>query len=380
MEYLTKKLFGTSSEKRKDIDGQLNLFDEAEQEADPTWEQELPDDITVPEHKRKARRTHADLFKNVPSCDEIISLPEEERNCPTCGTQMECIGKEFVRHEFRFTPAKGKVVNIYRETYKCPECAISEEHPDDQTFVKAPVQEPLIPESYASESVVGWAMHQKYQNGLPLNRQEEDWKQLGVPLSRATLANWIIYCAENYLRHVYDYFHRQLRMRKYLMADETRVQVLNEPERNPETDSWMWLFRSGEDGLPPLLLYHYTETRAKFHAASFLQGFSGYLETDGYQGYNNLPDIKHCSCWAHVRRYFTDAIPKGKEYDYSLPAVQEYSSVPSCLIVSGTQKQKITLRSRENNFVLKRRSRYWRHSGIGWINSAQTREPVWRKR
>ena len=198
IEYLTKKLFGTSSEKRKDIEGQLNLFDEAEQEADPAWKPELPDDITVPEHKRKARRTHAELFKNVPSCDEILSLPEEERNCPTCGTQMECIGKEFVRHEFRFTPAKGKVVNIYRETYKCPECARSEEHPDDQTFVKAPVQEPLIPESYASESVVAWAMHQKYQNGLPLKRQEADWKQLGVPLSRATLANWIIYCAGNY--------------------------------------------------------------------------------------------------------------------------------------------------------------------------------------
>ena len=63
IEYLTKKLFGTSSEKRKDIDGQLNLFDEAEQEADPTWKQELPDDITVPEHKRKARRTHADSLK-----------------------------------------------------------------------------------------------------------------------------------------------------------------------------------------------------------------------------------------------------------------------------------------------------------------------------
>ena len=84
----------------------------------------------------------------------------------------------------------------------------------------------------------------------------------------------VLLCVENYLCHVYDYFHRQLRMRKYLMADETRVQVLNEPGRNPETDSWMWLFRSGEDGLPPLLLYHYTETSAKFHAASFLQGFS----------------------------------------------------------------------------------------------------------
>ena len=63
IEYLTKKLFGTSSKKRKDIDGQLNLFDEAGQEADTTCEQELSDDITVPEHKRKARRTYADLFK-----------------------------------------------------------------------------------------------------------------------------------------------------------------------------------------------------------------------------------------------------------------------------------------------------------------------------
>ena len=78
----------------------MNLFDEAEQEADPTWEQELPADITVPEHKRKTRRTHADLFKNVPSCNEIISLPEEERNCPTCGTQMECIGKECLHLSF----------------------------------------------------------------------------------------------------------------------------------------------------------------------------------------------------------------------------------------------------------------------------------------
>ena len=55
IEYLTKKLFGTSSEKRENIDGQLNLFDEAEQEADPTWEQELPDDITVQEHNQRKK-------------------------------------------------------------------------------------------------------------------------------------------------------------------------------------------------------------------------------------------------------------------------------------------------------------------------------------
>ena len=53
------------------------------------------------------------------------------------------------------------------------------------------------------------------------------------------------------------------------MADETRIQVLKEPERNPETDSFMWLFRSGEDGLPPIVLYHYTETRARHNAVDF---------------------------------------------------------------------------------------------------------------
>ena len=59
---------------------------------------------------------------------------------------MECIGKNSSAMIFGLPLPKGKVVNIYRETYKCPECAISEEHPDEQTFVKAPVQGPLIPE------------------------------------------------------------------------------------------------------------------------------------------------------------------------------------------------------------------------------------------
>ena len=64
------------------------------------------------------------------------------------------------------------------------------------------------------------------------------------------------------------------------MADETRIQVLKEPGREPETDSFVWLFRSGEDGLPKIILYGYTETRARYNAEAFLKGFSGYLMTD----------------------------------------------------------------------------------------------------
>ena len=165
----------------------------------------------------------------------------------------------------------------------------------------------------------------------PLYRQEKDWKQYGAQISRTTLANWIIYCSRNYLQPMYDYFHRELLKRSFAMADETRVQVLKEEERRAQTQSFMWLFRSGEDGLPAIILYGYSPTRSGSHAKEFLEGYHGYLETDGYQGYNSLSDIKRCSCWAHIRRYFIDAVPKGKQYDYSQPAVQESSTVTACL-------------------------------------------------
>jgi transposase/uncharacterized coiled-coil protein SlyX len=321
IDYLTQKLFGTSSEKTKNLEGQLSLFDEAEQEA-CLQEEPAVDAVVVREHTRNAKRTSRELFKGIPTEDVVIPLSEDQKNCPDCGTPLEVIGKEYVRQEFQFTPARGKVVRYYRETAKCPVCSTKPAMERNIQFVKSHVPEALMPNSYASASAVAWVMYQKYANAVPLYRQEKDWNQMGVLFNRATLANWVIYCAKNYFTPMYDYFHRELLKREFLMADETRVQVLKEPGRNAQTDSFMWLYRSGEDGLPPIILYKYTETRARYNAAEFLAGFSGYLQTDGYQGYNDLPDIRRCCCWAHLRRYFIDAIPKGKELDYSNPAAQ----------------------------------------------------------
>lgn len=91
------------------------------------------------------------------------SLPEDQRNCVKCGAELEPIGKEFVRHEFRFTLAKGEVINIYRETYKCPVCSTANTMAENIKFVKAHVPDALIPNSYTSESVVAWVMYQKLQ-------------------------------------------------------------------------------------------------------------------------------------------------------------------------------------------------------------------------
>lgn len=87
-----------------------------------------------------------------------------------------------------------------------------------------------------------------------------------------TMASWIIYCAENYFLPIYKYLHRKLLERRFLMADETPIQVLKEKGRRPQSKSYVWLVRSGEDGNIPIILYNYTPTRAGSNAAEFLSG------------------------------------------------------------------------------------------------------------
>ena len=76
----------------------------------------------------------------------------------------------------------------------------------------------------------------------------------------------------------------------------------------------------------PIILYNYTPTRAGSHAAAFLAGADPgyYLMVDGYKGYNKVPEAQRCCCWAHIRRYWLRAIPKGHEKDYTHPAVQGF--------------------------------------------------------
>lgn len=106
----------------------------------------------------------------------------------------------------------------------------------------------------ASAGTVAWVMYQKFCNALPYFRQEKDWKQYGASITRATMANWVIQNSEAFFSPMYEYFHRKLLEREFAMADETPLQVLHEPGRRAQTKSYMWLFRSGEDGSPPIIL------------------------------------------------------------------------------------------------------------------------------
>ncbi len=318
-EYLTKKLFGSSSEKRDDIEGQLSFFNEAESESTTPnpIEKEF---VTVPAHSRKKKTRMADKFANLPVQKEYIDIPDDDRFCDVCGHALERIGEEFVRREIEIIKPSIKVIEYYSITYGCPECKVNAETPK---IVKGRDKQQHMLHGMASAGTVAWVMYQKYVNALPLYRQEKDFKLMyGVDISRSTIANWITLNAEEFFTPLCDYFKRKLVAGRYAMADETPVQVLKEPGRRPETKSYMWVFRSGEFDSDQMVLFHYSETRAGETAKEFLDGFQGYLMTDGYGGYNKLKKCKRTSCWAHVRRYLIDAIPKGSQYDYSLPAVQ----------------------------------------------------------
>ncbi|MCR4598093.1 MAG: IS66 family transposase [Acetatifactor sp.] len=320
VDYLTKKLFGKSSEKRSDdMEGQMSLFNEAEaeQKKDDPAEKEF---VTVEKHTRKKKATAAEKFAGIPVQKEYLDVEEDKRICDVCGTRLEKIGEEFVRREIEIIKPAVKIIEYYSISYGCPKCRAGAELP---YIVKGRDGHPHMLHGMASAATVAWVMYQKYVNSLPLYRQEQDFKRLyGLDISRGTIAGWIIKNAIEFFSPLCNYFQKKLISGRYAMADETPLQVLKEAGRRPETKSFMWVFRSGEYDKEQIVLFHYSETRAGETAKEFLEGFQGYLMTDGYGGYNKLKKCIRTSCWAHVRRYLIDAIPKGKQYDLSQPAVQ----------------------------------------------------------
>jgi transposase len=250
----------------------------------------------------------------------VDELPEDERICPECGSLMEPVGKKTIRTEIVYHKASLERIEYVANSYRCPNAYKEAETP----FLHDQCKPALIEGSYVSSGLAAHVMYYKYVLACPLYRQEQDFLHLGARISRSTMAKWIITSSQKYLVHMYEFLHRKLCERQFLMADETPIQVLKEPERRPQSKSYVWVFRTGEDQGIPIVLFHYTPTRKGANAAEFLSNATeGYfLMTDGYKGYNKVPDANRCACRAHIRRYWLKAISKGHEQDHTHPAVQ----------------------------------------------------------
>jgi len=295
------KRFGTSSEKTNPDQLELTLFNETEAEANPNIPEPTLETITF---RRRKKRGHRELMlENLRTETVEYRLSDEQQVCSCCGGNLHEMSTE-VRQEIKYVPAEVKVVKHVRYVYSCRHC---EREELETPIVTATMPKPVYSGSLASPSIMAHIMNQKYIDGLPLYRQEKQFARLGVALSRQTIANWMIYGANQWLNLLYDRMHQLLLKQDILHADETTLQVLHEPGRPATSNSYLWLYRTGKEG-PPTILYDYKETRSGKNAKDFLTGFKGYLQVDGYAGYHKVPDVILVGCWAHARRKFTEAL------------------------------------------------------------------------
>ena len=186
------------------------------------------------------------------------------------------------------------------------------------------VEPPAESTSIASPSSVAHVMVQKYQHSMPLYRQEREWKEIGIPLSRATLANWVIRPADDWLMPLAARLRQGLLEQDVIHAYETPVQVHKEKGRKNPAKSYMWVFSSGEyEQAHPIRLYECQPGRSSSYAEDFLKGFNGILQTDGYTGYQKVPCQAHALCGAHARRYFVEVIPPDLREEYLLSSTYQ---------------------------------------------------------
>lgn len=308
---MRKQKFGASSEKTPkadtNVDGQMFLFNEAEAEANDKEAEPIVKKVKG-YLRENARTKREEIIKDLPIQEMLCDIPVGEQYCSQCGEHLKPIGKNFVREELEYIPAKLQIIRYVQMVYGCPAC----KNTDHPYIKKALTPSSLMNHSLASPSSVAHVMYEKYVNSVPLYRQEQTWSRLGMALTRATMANWIIRCAQDYFLPIVDYMRKELVKRDVIHCDETTVQVLKEPGKKPQTQSYMWLYRTGNDTLPPIVIYDYRPSRNGDNAVDFLKGFKGYVHCDGYVGYNKLQGIIRCGCWAHLRRKFIEAIPQHK--------------------------------------------------------------------
>ena len=304
---LRNEIFGRKSEKRlpPQDERQQRLFDEADGEvSEESSRPQDPKPIPVaPHQRRKAGRKP--LPADLPRIEVIHDLPESEKQC-ACGSPLSRIGEE-VCEKLDIIPAKVQVIRHIRYKYACKGCeGVESETPTVQI---APLPAQLIPKTMATAGLLAHIVVSKFEDALPFHRQSKQFARMGIDLPRATLCNWARQVAER-ASPLADLMDRAIREGPIVNIDETTVQVLQEPGRADTQKSYMWIFRGG-DPERPVLRYQYHPTRAGSVPLSYLAGFKGYVQTDGYNGYDALgrkPGIFMVGCWAHARRKFHDVL------------------------------------------------------------------------
>lgn len=315
---LKRHRFGRSSEAHEpdeqisfmEVDGKIVFFNESEAVAAEASE-EAPEAVLRRKPKKKQGKREEDL-EGLSVVVVEHSMTQEELTA-LFGTKGWKQLPDEVYRRYGFTPAKVEVEEHHVKVYAGRET---------DEIIRAPHPGSLLRGSLVSPSLEAAVMNAKYVNAVPLYRQEQEFERYGLHISRQSMANWTIQCADRYLAILYDYLHEKMYGYHVLQADETPV-LVNKDGRPAGSKSYMWVYRTGRMYTGrQIVLYEYQKTRNASHPREFLKHFSGVCVTDGYQVYHTIEaereDLKVAGCWSHARRRFDEAVgalPKAKRKD-----------------------------------------------------------------
>ena len=310
---LNRNIFGKKSE-RSSKEEERNLFNLNEAEDNQNLNLEEPSIEKVIRQKKKTSRK--DNMQYLEEKEIIYDL--EHKCCEKCDTPLVSVGSK-TRETIEVI--KKVIKNLEKSlTYKCPSC---------DTFYSGEMPKLPIEKSIATPSLLSQVIVDKMANGIPLYRQSEDYKRIGANLSRQVLSNWMIK-SSHLLEIIYHKMKDDLISSDIVHADETVLQVLKESGKPAFSKSYMWLFESSVHDRD-IVLYHYVSSRSGTVPKEFLKDFRGYLHVDGYQGYNQVNNVKLVNCFAHLRRKFYDIVSSlsddQKKSSHSVLALNKISEI-----------------------------------------------------
>lgn len=297
LEQLKRMTFGQKSERFKNPD-QLELFTEEVLEAK---KKELIEEIEITIKKRKGYEGkhpgREPLPKDLP-VEEVVLEPTEDV------TGMVRIREE-ITEELHIKPAYLFIRRIIRPIY-----ITKPDENNKQRQVIAELSRP-IPKIIAGSSLLSYLIVNKYVFHLPIHRQLQQLKLMGITLNASTVENWIRLTSE-LLEILYKVHRQKVQQSPYLQMDESPIQVMDRETKGKTKRGYMWVSNAVRE---LSVLFEYAPSRSQSLPNQFLDQYRGILQTDGYAAYDvaiRKHKILHIGCWAHARRYFEKALSNDK--------------------------------------------------------------------
>jgi transposase len=298
------------------------LFPEVQPQAEPTAEPSVPtttapQEATVPAadgaaatpiaatHKPKkghGRRSLEELLRSLPLQRREHALTEAEQLCPCCGRPRYQIGEQ-TSQQLEYIPAKLVCVQHAQFTYSCPHCP---EH-----IVTAPKPPQPIDRGLAGPGLLALVTASKFDDYVPLYRQELILHRAGLFLARSTLCDWLLALGA-LVRPLVEHLRQDVFQSRVVQTDGTSIEVVLEGQRQTRT-GYFWPYL-GDDAHPHVVV-DFSLDKRKAHPQQFLAGYQGYVQVDAYSAYDGCflanADASHpkmeVACWSHTERYFEAA-------------------------------------------------------------------------